>query len=290
MRLLASFRHFMVLLVPLLCTQACVASSKQSDGPGDAMFVSSLPQPTNRFAKQTAGDLQPSGIKGVEPSTPSLLREPTAGVPGDAIRVPAGTIPDILLATEASEAADYRIGALDILEISVYGVPDLTKTVQVSAGGRIMLPLIGAVTAGGKTPTELEADVARSLGEGYLHSPQVSVWVKEALSQRITVGGAVNQPGLFPIVGPTTLLQSIAMARGLGELADPAGVVVFRQAGGQRLAARFDVNAIGTGRTADPLLAGGDVVMVDQSGARTTLRDITRGLPILSVFMPLLVL
>jgi polysaccharide export outer membrane protein len=160
----------------------------------------------------------------------------------------------------------------------------------VSSTGQITLPLIGSVAVAGKTATEIESDVAARLGKTYLRSPQVSVSVTEARSQRITVGGAVKTPGVFPISGTTTLLQSIALAQGLDTIADPTNVVVFRYSNGQRMAARFDVSAVGMGRSPDPLIVAGDVVMVDQSGARTALRDITQGLPILSLFMPLLLL
>ena len=86
---------------------------------------------------------------------------------------------------------------------------------------------------------------------------------KEYNSQRVTVDGAVIKPGIFPITGKMSLLQAIALAEGLSKIADPTGVVVFRQVNGQRMAARFDLKQVRGGRTADPNLVAGDIVMVD---------------------------
>jgi polysaccharide export outer membrane protein len=186
------------------------------------------------------------------------------------------------------DANDYRISPLDVLDISVFQVPDLTKTVQVSSGGAITLPLIGAVTAAGKTVQELEKDIAAVLGAKYLQSPQVSVFVKEYTSQRVTVEGAVMKPGIYPMTGKTTLLRAIAMAGGLDRVADSRGIVVFREVDGARKAAKFDLPAIRSGKASDPEIAGGDVVVVDQSGAKTALRGVRESLGIFGLFMPLL--
>lgn len=188
----------------------------------------------------------------------------------------------------SGEQSDYRIGALDMLEISVFQVPDLDKTVQVSSSGQIELPLIGAVTAVGKTVEQLQADIAAKLGAKYLQSPQVSVFVKDALSQRITIEGAVNKPGIYPTSGQTTLLQAIALAGGLDRVADERGVVVFRQVAGKRSAAVFDFAAIRAGRSDDPVVHGGDVVVVDQSGLKATMRNIRESVGVLGLFVPLL--
>jgi polysaccharide biosynthesis/export protein len=186
------------------------------------------------------------------------------------------------------DAGDYRISPLDVLDVSVFQVPDLTKTVQVSSGGEITLALIGAVTAAGRTAPELEKDIAGKLGEKYLQSPQVSVFVKEYTSQRVTVEGAVVKPGIYPMTGKTTLLQTIALAGGLDRVADPRGIIIFREIDGARKAAKFDLPAIRAGNDEDPVVAGGDVVVVDQSGAKTAIRDVRESLGIFGLFTPLL--
>jgi polysaccharide export outer membrane protein len=186
------------------------------------------------------------------------------------------------------QADDYKIAPLDILDISVFQVPDLTKTVQVSSSGQISLPLIGTVQASGKSPAELERQLGSVLGAKYLQSPQVSVFVKEYTSQKVTVEGSVNKPGIYPMSGKTTLLRAIALAGGLDRVADPRGIVVFREVDGKRQAAKFDLPAIRSGSADDPVIAGGDVVVVDEHGGKTALRGIRESLGIFGLFSPIL--
>jgi polysaccharide export outer membrane protein len=173
------------------------------------------------------------------------------------------------------QAADeYRIGPSDLIEIAVFQVPDLSKTVRVSARGVLTLPLIGEVEAGGLTAQELEALIAKKLSQNYLQDPQVSVFIKEYISQRVTVEGSVNKPGVFPISGKTTLLQAIAMAGGLDKLADVNDIRVFRnRADGTRETIPFDLEPIRKGEAPDPVLATSDVVVVGKSGTRSALRE-----------------
>lgn len=181
-------------------------------------------------------------------------------------------------------AADYRIGPQDLLEISVFGVPELSKTVRVAANGEITMPLVGSVPAGGMTLPALEKLIAARLAHGYLQNPQVSVFVKEFTSQRVTLEGSVAKPGIYPITGKTTLLQAIALAGGLDPLADLGGVVVFRQVNGQRMAAAFDMRQVRSGRSVDPQVYGDDIIEVEQSGSRTALRRFLEVLPIFGLF------
>ena len=189
-----------------------------------------------------------------------------------------------------SDPQAYRIGVLDVLDISVLGVADLTKTVQVTESGVITLPLVRRIKAVGRTQSELEQEITERLAKTYLQNPQVTVAVKEYNSQRITVDGAVQKPGIFPLQGQTSLLQAIAQAQGLTTVADPTGVLLFRQVNGKRMAARFDIRQVRSGKIADPMLLAGDVVMVDESAAKTTLRDITSAMPLTGLFsvVPLL--
>ena len=171
----------------------------------------------------------------------------SSGTTGSAQRGTSLPAPDLTAITGATAQPDYRIGPLDMLEISVFQVPDLSKTVQVNSGGQIALPLIGTVVAGGKTVGELETEISNKLQASYLQSPQVSVFVKEATSQRVTVDGAVANPGIVPLTGQTTLLQTIAVSGGMVPGADPS-VMVFRNVQGKRMAAKFDMKAIRQGR------------------------------------------
>lgn len=182
--------------------------------------------------------------------------------------------------------SDYRVGALDLLEISVFGIEEFSRTVRVNSSGQVTLPLIGAIEAGGKTVQELETDISERLKDGYLQNPQVTVFVAEFTSQRITVEGAVNQPGIYPITGDTSLLQAIALAKGLDRVANRSGIIVFRTIGGQRMAAVFDLRQIRAGDAPDPQVYGDDIIVVDESGARSAWREIIQSAGFLNLFRP----
>ena len=194
--------------------------------------------------------------------------------------------PDTTSASGAYQGgSDYRVGAQDLLEISVFGVKDLEKEVRVNSNGQISLPLIGGVMAGGKTIPELEAELARKYADGFLQNPQVSVFVKEYTSQRITLEGAINKPGIYPITGKTTLLQAIAIGGGLNDqLADLGGVVVMRYVGGKRMAAVYDLRQVRRRTGDNPELFGDDIIVVEQSGSKTAFRRIIESIPVLGVF------
>ena len=117
----------------------------------------------------------------------------TTSSPRDALMGEVLPAPDTTAASGAYEGGtNYRIGAQDLVEVSVFGVKELNKQVRVNSNGQISLPLIGSVMAGGKTVPELEREISARYADGYLQNPQVAVFVKEFTSQRVTMGGAVN--------------------------------------------------------------------------------------------------
>lgn len=194
--------------------------------------------------------------------------------------------PDTTSASGAYKgASDYRIGAQDLLAISVFGVQDLNKEVRVNSNGQISLPLIGAVMAGGMSIPELETELAKKYSAGYLQNPQVTVFVKEFTSQRITLEGALNKPGIYPITGRTSLLQAIALAGGVDDkVADLGGIVVMRSVNGKRMAAAYDLRQVRKGLVEDPQLFGDDIIVVEQSGSKTAFRRFLESMPVLSIF------
>jgi polysaccharide biosynthesis/export protein len=174
----------------------------------------------------------------------------------------------------AAGSGEYRLSPGDLLDISVFQVPDLTKEVQIDATGQISLPLIGEMNAAGDTAAALETEIAAKLRAKYLQSPQVSVFVKNAAGEQVTVTGAVNRPGVLPIVGQMTLIQALAQSGDLNDVGDPSSIRVFRQANGSRSEAKFNVDDIRSGKAADPSLHAGDMVVVDSSGVRTAWRNV----------------
>ncbi|ATD66168.1 hypothetical protein CNR27_00785 [Luteimonas chenhongjianii] len=196
--------------------------------------------------------------------------------------------PDTTTASGAYEGAtDYRVGAQDLLEISVFGVEELKHQARVNSNGLINVPLVGSVMAGGRTIPELEQELGSRYAEGYLQNPQVSIFVKEYTSQRVTLEGAVKKPGIYPLTGRTSLLQAIAMAEGLDEFADLEGVVLFREVNGERMAAAFDVAAVRRGDMPDPQIYGDDVIVIERSGSKSAFREFLRVVPALGLFFAL---
>lgn len=128
------------------------------------------------------------------------------------------------LATSKATSGDYKIGPEDLLEIAVFEVEKLNKTVRVSTRGDISLPLLGILKVKGLTATELEKRITDLLAEKYIKNPYVTVFIKEYRNQRISVIGMVEKPGIFEVAGQKTVLGMLAMAGGLKE---DAGRLLF---------------------------------------------------------------
>jgi polysaccharide export outer membrane protein len=186
--------------------------------------------------------------------------------------------PPDAMARMAPGATEYRIGPADTLDINVNQLPEFTKTVEVDPSGRILLPLIGQVQASGRTPAQLSEDIATELKKKYMKDPLVVVSVKEAQGQKVTVDGAVSKPGVYPLAGPTTLLQAVALAQGPDpKLANPKRVAIFRTIGGERRSAFYDLTQIRTGKSEDPVVYGNDIVVVDSSGPKSFMQNFQGG-------------
>jgi polysaccharide biosynthesis/export protein len=186
-------------------------------------------------------------------------------------------------ATSGPGNSGYLVGPTDILDISVFQVPELSKSVQVADTGTVNLPLVGVVQASGKTASEIEKDLTRQLGAKYLKSPQVTVYVKEHNSQRVTIEGAVRRPGVYPIPGTLSLVQLIATAEGVDRDFYSKDVTVFRTADGKRTSQVYDIDAIREGKAQDPQLRQGDLVVVDTSGAKSALQNALRIVPAVAI-------
>jgi polysaccharide export outer membrane protein len=188
------------------------------------------------------------------------------------------------VATRASPT-DYRIGPLDKLNIVVFQVKDLSvENLQVDASGQILLPLIGAVQAKGKTTADLSAEIADRLRERYLQSPQVSVTVAEAASQKVTVEGAVNDAGVFELKGRTSLLEAVARAKGVSKAANSHRVAIVRDVDGSPHAATFDLAAISAGKARDPEVIANDVIIVDTSRSKAFWHGMVEVIPAFYLF------
>jgi polysaccharide export outer membrane protein len=170
---------------------------------------------------------------------------------------------------------DYVVGPDDLISVDVFQIPDLSRTVQVDSEGSILLPLLGQVPASGRTLAQLSQQIASAYGSRYVRDPKVTVSVKESASQKVTVNGAVIAPGVYPITSGTTLMQAIAMAKGPDMKYASDRVAIFRTVGQQRSEAVFDLGDIRSGKAVDPQVHANDIVVVDTSGMRRFLQDIS---------------
>lgn len=167
---------------------------------------------------------------------------------------------------DAAQINEYKIGVLDLLEIKVLQDVNLSRSIRVDARGNISMPLIGIVHVAGLSAYEAEQLIAAKLEADYLQNPQVSVFIKEFTSQRVTVQGVVKKAGLYDFQGQATLLQAISMGGGLDIKADERAIKVIRPLPGNKTQTFvYDLLAIRKNSAPNPILKGGDVVVVEEA-------------------------
>ncbi|MDH3599144.1 MAG: polysaccharide biosynthesis/export family protein [Candidatus Tectomicrobia bacterium] len=159
-----------------------------------------------------------------QPAAYRITKEPERLVvhfprkPAGLVTLGTAYLPEGLQAPAPASAEDYRVGPKDILDITVYREPDLSKRFRVTGEGMISFPLIGKVKIAGLTMAEVERNLEKRLAQGYLVKPQASVMVAEYQSQQVLVLGAVSHPGYYPLRGRTTLLDILSRAGGLKQV------------------------------------------------------------------------
>lgn len=194
--------------------------------------------------------------------------------------------PTNALASATADGPDYRIAARDIIDVTVFQVPDLTKQVQVSDDGHVTLPLIGKIALLNKTTQEAETIIADKLRKTYMRSPQVSVFVRQ-YGQRVTVSGEVKNPRVMPLDGKVTLTQAVAGAGGVSDLGDSKRVHIARTINRRIRDDVYNLDDIQAGKGVDPMLQGGDLVVVEQSGIKVAFKNVKDLLPF-AILAPLL--
>jgi polysaccharide export outer membrane protein len=129
----------------------------------------------------------------------------------------------------AHSDSSYVIGANDVLAINVWKEPDISRSVPVRSDGKISLPLVGELQAGGQTPRQLEEEITKRL-QSYISEPEVTVIVTDSKSQKVNILGMVARPGAYLLTSSTTVLDAIAMAGGFKDFAKQKSIYVLRQA------------------------------------------------------------
>ena len=169
-----------------------------------------------------------------------------------------------------------RIAGGDLVEVSVYGVPDFKEEVRVNDTGEISLPLIGAVLVGGSTPEEARALIARKLVEGgFFRDPNVELFVKEYSSQAITIMGEVMRPGVYPLLSTRRLYDVISLAGGLTPKAGKLVSITHRDSPQTPLDVNFN-NDPAKSIESNVEIYPGDTVVVSKAGVVYVVGDVGR--------------
>jgi polysaccharide export outer membrane protein len=131
-------------------------------------------------------------------------------------------------ATAGVANEEFMIGTGDVLSINVWKETEVSRVVPVRSDGRISLPLVGEIQAGGRTPKQLEAEITAKLKD-YVSEPEVTVIVQEIKSQKFNVLGMVMKPGSFTLTKPMTVIDAIALAGGFRDFAKQKDIYVLRR-------------------------------------------------------------
>ena len=189
-----------------------------------------------------------------------------AQAPGQ-VAAPSPAPPAQAAATQSNgtgqPSPDYQIGPEDLLDVSVWNNPALSRTAPVRPDGKISLPLLNDVQAAGLTPMQLRDIIAKKLVE-YMPNPEVSVIVREVNRFKVSVIGEVKKPGRFDFKSKATVLDAIALAGGFNDFAARSRIVILRQDGGgtKRIPINYNKIISTASEQDDFYLQPGDVVVV----------------------------
>jgi len=165
--------------------------------------------------------------------------------------------------TAVSDEAGYRVFVGDILEISVWKEPELQKTVLVRPDGKISLPLLGDIDAGGRAVSDIRESIVDEM-QNYIPEPVVTVSVTEIRGYKIYVIGQVNNPGMYTVMPTIDVMQALSLAGGTTAFASLNDIIVLRRIGSTRQAIPFRYSDVARGRELGQNieLVTGDVVVV----------------------------
>jgi polysaccharide biosynthesis/export protein len=174
-----------------------------------------------------------------------------------------GATPAPTAAAAPSLPADYVIGPEDVLGVVFWRDQDMTGDVTVRPDGMVTLPLLGDVAAAGLTPDVLREQIQKAASK-YVQDPSVTIVVRQINSRKVFITGEVKTPGAFPLTGPRTVMQVIALAGGLNEWADAKNITVARTENGRQVSFKFSYKDVAQGKKLEQniLLKPGDTVIV----------------------------
>ena len=167
-------------------------------------------------------------------------------------------------AAGAELPAEYVIGPEDVLSVTFWRDADMTRDeIPVRPDGRITLPLLGDITAAGLTPEQLKAEIEKAAAK-FQKEPSVTVAVRQINSRKVFITGNVANPNTYPLTGPRTVAQIIALAGGLTEYADKKNIRIMRTENGQQKSFKFNYSDFAKGKNLaqNIVLKPGDVIVV----------------------------
>jgi polysaccharide export outer membrane protein len=174
-------------------------------------------------------------------------------------------------------AVPVKIAPGDLLEITVFDVPEMTQQVRVGADGKAQLALLGDTTVAGLTGQEAAETIARELrNRKFLLRPQVNVLIKEFASQGVSVMGEVQHPGVYQVLGPRTVLDLVSMAGGLTNVADTRITVKRRGGAEETIMVKLKADDADTSLANNVQIFPGDLVLVPRAGVVYVLGEVNR--------------
>jgi polysaccharide biosynthesis/export protein len=226
-----------------------------------------LLQPTRRFAKHS-NSRKKNQVKQPSISVLFLIMLFIAAFEPASLKGQTSSISDLARSITNSGPIgltdDYIIGIEDVLQIYVWKEPDFSvKELVVRSDGKISIPLVSDIQAGGLTPLQLQENLTEKLRQ-FVASPNVTVTVLKSLSRSVSIVGQVSKPGTYPMNAPITVIELIARAGGITESAKAKNIRVIRKENGKTAQFVFNYkDAIkGTNLRQNILLKIGDVVLV----------------------------
>jgi polysaccharide biosynthesis/export protein len=187
-------------------------------------------------------------------TAPAPTQRPTTAAPAPTVppagsgatstpAAPVGATATAPAARGVDVPPDYVIGPDDVLDVIFWRDKDMSALVSVRPDGRVTLPLLNDVQAAGLTPEQLRSYVMTTAAK-YVEDPNVTIVVKAINSRKIFVTGMVSKPGPYSLIGPTSVMQALAMAGGIQEFADSKNIIIMRTENGRQVAYRFNYKEV----------------------------------------------
>lgn len=186
------------------------------------------------FAALPAAAQAPAAPMQVPVQTPQKATQPPAGPTPTAASVAAAAV---------VVPPEYVIGSEDVLSIVFWRDKEMSSEVNVRPDGMISLPLLNDVHAAGLTPDQLK-DRIMEQSKKFVEDPNITVVVKQINSRKVFITGEIGKPGPYPLTGPTTVLQLIAVAGGLRDYAHSEKIAIMRVENGKPVSYRFNFKEV----------------------------------------------